>query len=203
MNTMSHISTGTDSFQAWRTPKAIAQQLIAEYDCVIDVAADAENSLCATYFDEECDALSQDWLVPAGSVWCNPPYRNTGKWIKKAIYEVRVARQCNRAVFLVPASVGTLWFTDALRSTEIHLFDTRIAFDLPPMEDLTPALQLKLYKTNGLKKDQPGGGNALLVIDREGLIGVTAIRSAKTGRVIFDMTDGSFPDAQPSAEGTL
>ncbi len=47
-----------------------------------DMAADAGNSLCANFYTEENDSLSQDWPTD-GWLWLNPPFRYLTKWINK------------------------------------------------------------------------------------------------------------------------
>lgn len=186
---MKHVSSG--SFQAWRTPRLLADAFRVEYDLVLDVAADVDNTVCPCFFDgsEGADGLTQPWNVPFGGVWCNPPYADTAAWLDKAFAEVE-AGNCMRAVLLVPAAVGVSWFARAVREAEVFLFDERIRFELPPMADLSPALQMQLFKATGVPKTSPGGGNALVVIETGGLVGVTGLRSTRTGRMIQDFTTG-------------
>lgn len=164
------------SHQAWRTPKAIGERLVAEYDCKLDAAADLNNTLCPAFFDgtEGSDGLKQPWKVDGG-VWCNPPYKNTGDWITKAILETVMTGNSPCAVLLVPAFVGTAWFTRALHFAECHLFNGRIAFDDPS------------------GKRSPSFGNALFIFrasDREKprTLGVTSLRSRTTGEILCPLS---------------
>ena len=190
---LDHLSS--TSFQAWRTPRVLGKQLVQEYDLVLDVAADKDNSLTDVFLDgsEGSDGLTQPWDLPAGGVWCNPPYDNTAAWTAKAFNEVYILGNCERAVMLLPASIGVSWFTDVCKIAEVHLFDARIRFELPAYGDLPEHLRDVLYKMtkNGPKpKTSPGGGNALVIFERDGLTGVTGMRSAKTGHMVFDFLDG-------------
>lgn len=188
---LKHVSSA--SFQAWRTPKRIADALRVEYDLQLDAAADFENSVCAAFFDgsEGSNGLVEDWTLPHGGVWINPPYEDVTPWLSKAILEVYHKASCDRAVMLVPAAVGVSWFSGACRIAEVHLFDERIRFDLPPKESLSKEWQDKLFTQKGKPKRSPGGGNALVILERDGLVGVTAMRSSKTGRMTIDFTDGA------------
>lgn len=207
---MSHVSSG--SFQGWRTPAALGAALVKEYECVLDAAADKDNALCPVFYDgsEGSDGLLQPWNAPGAGVWCNPPYADPGAWLEKGYDEVLVHGNCDRAVFLLPAAVGVSWFVRACLVAEVFLFDARIRYELPPREQLPVEYQDKLYRRtrrgpgcedcrgNGTgcdsccwaPKTSPGGGNALVVIERGGLVGITGIRSALTGALTVDFTDG-------------
>lgn len=188
--TLKHLSS--TSFQAWQTPKHLAAAFRVEYDLVLDAAASQDNAICPVFFDgtEGSDGLLCPWTAPGAGVWVNPPYEDVGPWIAKAFKEVYETRNCDRVVLLVPAAVGVSWFTGACLKAEVHLFDERIKFELPPAESLPAELRVKLYHPNGKPKVSPGGGNALIIIERDGLVGITALRSTKTGRMIMDFLDG-------------
>lgn len=183
---MSHVSSG--SFQAWRTPRALARALVDEFDIRIDAAADSDNTVCEAYFDgsDGMNGLQEEWST-GGGVWINPPYDQTGLWLSKAIREVATGR-CARAVMLVPAAVGVEWFQTALDAAQVHIFDRRIRFDPPPPEDLDDYWISKLYRVDSTgaakPKTSPGGGNALLRIEPFAVTGITGLRSAETGAII-------------------
>lgn len=192
---MGHISSA--SFQGWRTPRALAERLVAEYGCVLDAAADKDNAVCATFYDGEegSDGLKQPWIAPEAGVWVNPPYEDPTAWAIKAREEVFFVESCARVVMLLPAAVGTKWFTHACHLGEVHIFDERIRFDLPPRETLPLALQEVLYRQSArsgawVPKTSPGGGNALVIFEVGRPVGVRALRSTKTGDILQDFTDG-------------
>lgn len=57
------------------------------------------------------DSLIQDWSQLTGTLWLNPPFDNIAPWAKK------LASICNRsdwALMLVPASIGTNWYSENL-----------------------------------------------------------------------------------------
>jgi phage N-6-adenine-methyltransferase len=191
---LKHVSS--TKFQAWRTPEVLGRALVREYECVLDAAADADNALCPVFYDgtDGSDGLKQPWNAPGAGVWCNPPYEDPGAWLDKAYHEVFVDENCTRAVFLLPAAVGVSWFTKTCRLAEVFLFDNRIRYELPPREALPPEFQDVLYRRTKsgawVPKTSPGGGNALVVVEKGGLVGVTGLRSSLTGELLQDFTEG-------------
>lgn len=179
MTTMAHVSSA--KFQCWRTPGALAAALVAEFALLLDVAAEATNAVCAWFLDERADGLTYPW---DRAVWCNPPYEDVRSWLDKAYMDVILLGSCPRAVFLVPAAVGVSWFTWACTWAEIHTFDERIRFELPPRDELPEEFRDKLYTEDGKPKTSPGGGNALIIVERGRPVGITAMRSAKTGEIV-------------------
>lgn len=67
----------------WETPRALFEQLDAEFHFTLDAAASDENHKCGRYFTEKEDGLRQNW--EGETVFCNPPYgsRETGLWTEK------------------------------------------------------------------------------------------------------------------------
>lgn len=194
---MAHISS--TSFQGWRTPQVLAERFVKEYDCVLDAAADKDNAVCPVFYDGEdgSDGLKQPWNAPEAGVWVNPPYENPAIWVIKACEEVFLNQNCARVVMLLPAAAGTRWFSRACRLGEVHLFDERIRYGLPPREALPIALQDTLYRQSAktgawVPKTSPGGGNALIIFELGRTVGITAMRSAQTGEIVQDFTEGRY-----------
>jgi phage N-6-adenine-methyltransferase len=159
-------------FQAWRTPRIIFDKLSDEVGgyCA-DLFADPENALHERYFTAEQDAIMQPWVFPGGVAFGNPPYGGDfqEEALTKAITEVRVTERLAGVDLLVQASVSTKWFLRAVQECEVHLFHGRIAFDVPP----------------GMPNPKrPSFSNALVRVRRGGPVGVTAMRSARTGAII-------------------
>lgn len=75
--------------QTYETPEDLFRPLADEFQFTLDVAADAGNAKCAEFFDEAADGLAQPWR---GVCWCNPPYREQSKWVKKAFAEAQAGR---------------------------------------------------------------------------------------------------------------
>jgi phage N-6-adenine-methyltransferase len=170
------VAISTESFQAYRTPQKVFSAINADLGFFgLDAAADRDNALVLSYLDEAANALSPDtrWLSPTGYVWCNPPYKKILPWVLRA--ELAVDRkECERVVMLLPAQVSSKWFIRSVLRHEVQFFEGRICFDKPPGVE---------------NRRSPAIANCLVVIDRDGLRGVTAIRSAKTGVVLHDLTD--------------
>jgi len=107
--------------QEWTTPNDLFRALDARYHFATDLAADAENTKCEKFFDEEADGLRQEWHGPC---WLNPPYgcrkSKLKDWIVKAYNESNAGR-C-RVVMLIPARTNTTWFRDYCMKAEEVLF---------------------------------------------------------------------------------
>lgn len=111
----------------WETPQYFFDEMDREFHFTLDSCADADNAKCVNYFTKQEDALKQEWN---GRVWCNPPYgRRIGKWIKKAIDEIR--SNAELIVMLIPARTDTRWFHDYIYknpNVEIRFIKGRIKF---------------------------------------------------------------------------
>lgn len=103
----------------WYTPDDLFGEIAAKYGpFTLDVAADATNSKCAQFYTEEQDALTMPWH---GRVWCNPPYKNMIRWVRKAREETTRENGAEIVVMLLPAQTSTQWFHDyALPFAELY-----------------------------------------------------------------------------------
>lgn len=111
----------------WETPPEIFAEWQKEFGFTTDAAANAENALCAEYYD---DALTQKWR---GRVFCNPPYgRLVGSFVKQAWYSVYIWESADLVMLLLPARTDTRWFHEfcyrADQRTEIRFLKGRIRF---------------------------------------------------------------------------
>ena len=66
----------------WETPDQIFHQATNIFSVYprLDVCATSENRKCEFYFDEIADGLTQIFWLDS---WCNPPYSQASKLIKK------------------------------------------------------------------------------------------------------------------------
>lgn len=109
----------------YSTPHALFNELDREFHFTLDACADEKSHKCDRYFTEEDNGLIQSW--GGETVWCNPPYSETGKWVQKAYEE---SRKPNTAVvMLLPTTTSAAWFFDyILYRTEIRYIQYRLYF---------------------------------------------------------------------------
>lgn len=127
----------------WETPLPLFNRIeIAFYNkglyFYVDVAADSLNCLCPYYIDKALNALTVNWDVSTYYLdrrtkenslwWCNPPFSKKIQFIKHA---EKMARKGLCGVMLLPASVGSKWFTDLARERPMLLLPKRIHFKNP------------------------------------------------------------------------
>lgn len=108
-DTLRYASAGGD---VWSTPPEFFAAVDRVCNFGLDAAANEDNALCARYWTEEDDGLSQEWK---GRVWCNPPYSQVRYWTRKAADEF----ECGNAdlvVMLVPVRTSTRWWRNAVAS---------------------------------------------------------------------------------------
>ena len=84
----------------------------------LDAAASHWNAKCAHYYDEDRNALIQDWSEYR-TVWCNPPFSATliEKFVAKAI---EAAEQGSTVVLLLPHWPGYAWYQEVKRRGQIR-----------------------------------------------------------------------------------
>jgi phage N-6-adenine-methyltransferase len=116
------------SKQDYCTPREFLDAVEKRFGAIRhDLAASADNAVCADYFDEHRSAFDHDWSSLHGVIWCNPPFRDIDPWVKKAAAE---ANPRTRIVMLVPASVGSNWYADHVEPHALVLpLNPRLSFD--------------------------------------------------------------------------
>lgn len=108
-DTLRYASAGGD---VWSTPPEFFAAVDRLCRFELDAAASEDNALCARYWTEEDDGLSQEWK---GRVFVNPPYSKVRYWTRKAAAEF----ECGNAdlvVMLVPVRTSTRWWQNAVKS---------------------------------------------------------------------------------------
>lgn len=118
---------------SWQTPQWLFDWADERFDFDVDLAASPINAKVNAFYTTEQDALGCSWLNHAlfrNVGWCNPPYSETGKWLKKGWEE---AQQGFCSVFLVPTPNGDAYWRDHVfgKASEIIYINGRVAFELP------------------------------------------------------------------------
>lgn len=107
------------------TPPEFFAGLNERFKFQLDAACLSSNCLCRNGLcqDEGRDGLLEPWIP--GPVWLNPPYSNTGTWLRKAATEGRrVTVAC-----LVPADTSTKWWWEAVQyADEVWFVHGRLRF---------------------------------------------------------------------------
>lgn len=108
----------------WETPRALFDELNAEFSFTTDVCASSENALCTRYFTSAENGLAQEW---SGVCWMNPPYgREIARWMEKAHHASLLGAT---VVCLVPARTDTRWWHDyAEKASERRFLRGRLRF---------------------------------------------------------------------------
>ncbi len=121
----------------WQTPADLFEQLDAEFEFLVDMAATFNNSMCAEYYGPDRswplqrDSLQVPW--PEEACWVNPPYgRGIGQWVRKAVEEIRRPGGPSVIVMLVPARTDTQWWQVAQAAAEIRYLVGRLTFQGAP-----------------------------------------------------------------------
>jgi site-specific DNA-methyltransferase (adenine-specific) len=107
----------------WGTPYRLFDELHREFDFTRDVCASRKNFKLTSFWDQDDDALKQQWT---GVLWMNPLYgRGIGTWCKKA-YESRATAT---VVGLIPARTDTQWWHQyVMMADEIRFIKGRLRF---------------------------------------------------------------------------
>lgn len=112
----------------WGTPQDLYDVLNNEYHFDIDVCANNENHKHERYFNEDMNALEQDWSF--GSCWMNPPYSrgNITKFMKKAYEE---SRNGSIVVALVRFDPSAKWYQKWVhgKADEVRMLSRRVKFE--------------------------------------------------------------------------
>lgn len=116
-------SRGT-SKQDYRTPEDLLEAVRARFgDIEFDLAASAENAVAESFYTEADDALRCGWPpTTTGVLWLNPPFGNIAPWASRCRHSAAPHR---RILLLVPASVGSEWFSE-------HVHGHAMVFALRP-----------------------------------------------------------------------
>ncbi len=95
----------------YKTPPVLYQIALKHFDRPffdLDVCCTDENIPALNYYKihEESDGLKLDWMYKN---WCNPPFNECAKWLKKAYEE---QQKGNKTAMLIPVRTETKYFQD-------------------------------------------------------------------------------------------
>jgi phage N-6-adenine-methyltransferase len=114
----------SSAFMAWRTPRAVFDELDAEFVFTVDGCSTDENALLDRHWTERDEPLLRSW--EGERVFINPPYgRQIGRWMEKAWTEAAHAL----VVALVPSRTDTEWWHEhVMPADEIRFVRGRLKF---------------------------------------------------------------------------
>jgi site-specific DNA-methyltransferase (adenine-specific) len=140
--------------QAWATPPELFAKLHEEFRFTVDVCAGIENAKLPRFFDETQDGLKQSW--DNERCFCNPPFGQIDKWLKKGIDEIAQATGEVFCCYLIPANTDTKWFHKYAILGQIEFFEGRVGF-LPPagVAPSTPSFPVMLVIFDSRAKAKP------------------------------------------------
>lgn len=147
--------------QSWATPQPLFDSLARTWGpFTLDVAASSENAKCGEFFTVDDDGLSRPWCHDVGGrsvpavVWCNPPYKDIGPWVDKALEEFDRGHML-RGVFLLPARVDRPWFQRLWRLA--HVVGPHVLIDFPEE-------RIRFVPPPGVKASNPREPSTVVVI---------------------------------------
>lgn len=109
----------------WTTPREVFDELDREFHFNLDPCSTENNALCKKKFTVEDNGLLQDWS--GCSVFCNPPYSEIGKWVKKCHDEG--CKPNTTVVMLIPSRTDTKYFHNYIyHRSEIRFWKGRMKF---------------------------------------------------------------------------
>lgn len=161
-----HGSIATGGKDTWKSPIELFNQYDAQFQFTLDAAADETNHLCSRWFGpkgEQEDALTVPWgptrtailtNLNGGTqtvdfptkVWCNPPYSQFKKFIKKASEEAALNHATT--VCLLAARTDTLAFHN-------YIYDTFTGSARPHVQILFLKGRLTFGNPDAILGDKP------------------------------------------------
>lgn len=130
----------------WSTPQYLFNMLDNEFHFTLDPCATRENAKCKLYYTISENGLEKSWA--GNRVFCNPPYSQIKKWVKKCAEE---AQKGVTVVMLIPARTDTTWFHDYIyKKAEIHFIKGRLWFGDSKNSAPFPSMIVIWRSTNGI-----------------------------------------------------
>ena len=119
---MVHKSLYSSATDEWETPQWLFDALHHEFGFETDVCATADNAKCKRFYSKDDNGLIQDW---SGTCWCNPPYSEIGRWLKKAYIS---SRHGATVICLIPARTDTAYWHNFVMQAEVRFIRGRLRF---------------------------------------------------------------------------
>ena len=111
----------------WATAQEFYDKLDEDFSFTLDPCATDENHKCEKYYTMETDGLAQSW--EGESVFVNPPYSQTKKWLQKAYEETRRSNKPTIVAVLIPSRTDTKYFHEfCMKADEIRFVKGRLKF---------------------------------------------------------------------------
>ena len=108
----------------WETPDTLFESLNTIFNFTLDAASSDDNFKLPKHYTINDDGLSKSW--EGERVFCNPPYSQVKKWVKKS-YDER--NKAEVIVLLIPARTDTKWFHDyVIGKSQIYFCKGRLKF---------------------------------------------------------------------------
>lgn len=109
----------------WRTPTAFFEKLDDEFFFTLDPCSPGIWVRNKTIGIGDQDGLELDW--GGHTVWCNPPYSQIKKWVRKCYYEGH--KPNTTVVMLVPSRTDTKWWHNYVQhKAEVRFIKGRLRF---------------------------------------------------------------------------
>lgn len=109
----------------WQTDHATIGVVCQFAPIALDVATAPTNPTgAAAFFTQQDDGLAQPWSLE-GLNYCNPPYSETGQWLRKAEREAKLGAE---SIMLIPSRTGARYFAPAWRSDAMCFVSGRLTF---------------------------------------------------------------------------
>jgi site-specific DNA-methyltransferase (adenine-specific) len=112
----------------WETPKDFFGLLDTQFHFTLDPCASDTNHKCAKYYTVKDNGLNFSWQ--GESVFVNPPFSESNKWIEKAYRESTKPK--TQVVMIIPSRTDTIyWHKTIMREAyQIWFCKGRINFEL-------------------------------------------------------------------------
>lgn len=130
----------------WATPQDVYDALNSEFHFNLDPCCTAENAKCEYHFTAAENGLLQSW--GGYSVFCNPPYSEIEKWVRKAYFESQNPNTI--IVMLIPARTDTRYFHKWIyHRSEIRFIKGRLKFGTAKYNAPFPSM-IVIYRSGGI-----------------------------------------------------